>query len=84
MTLAEARMIRALKRRCTYRYLAEVFYPPEDPGHGNQGYGEDLCKEALEVLYPGESVSLWMNEGKPGEQFELENKSHCGEYFWWE
>jgi hypothetical protein len=83
MTLTEARLLREVKKGCTYRRLAEIFYPADHPGHGNQGYGEDLCKEALEVLYPGKN--LWQTGGREeSATFALDNTSRFGAFYWWE
>lgn len=86
MTINEARLIRAIKRRATYRALAEIYYPKDHPGHGNQLFGEDLCREALDALYPGHLVpsnSLKEN-GVPTKEFDEENKSFVGDFYWWE
>lgn len=83
MTLNEARLIRDIKKRSTYRYLAEVWYSKSEPGHGNQGYGQDLCKEALEILYPGKDI--WrLGNASESIQFDCDNMSYLGEFYWWE
>lgn len=85
MTIHEARLIREFKKRCTYRRLAEIYYPEDENGHGNQGFGEDLCKEALEVLYPNkEWISLMVDSSDKGYKFGQENKSYLGDFMWWE
>lgn len=91
MTINEARLIREVKRRCTYRRLAEIYYPETETGfHGMQMEGQDLCKEALKVLYP--SHDIWQ-KGVPQElnehyKFDAENRSWFGgriaDYYWWE
>jgi hypothetical protein len=54
MTINEARMICELRlRQYTLRALAEVFYRPNHPMHGNQGEGEELLREATEILGRG-------------------------------
>lgn len=57
----EARMIKYLwcegRVLHTYRRLAEIYYAPDDPGYGNQMYGEDLVKEAATTLE--EDYSQW-------------------------
>lgn len=85
MTINEARLIREIKKGCTYRRLAEIYYTQDDPAYGNQGYGEDLCKEALSILYPDKSglFSVGVNE-KEDAKFGIENKSRVGDFFWWE
>lgn len=52
MTIHEARLIKQIKSTgwCTYRALAEMYYPPGDPLKGNQLAGQDLCREAAEIL----------------------------------
>lgn len=85
MTLNEARMIREIKKGCTYRRLAEIYYPPEHQYHGIQGCGEDLCREALTVLYPNDDVwMMFCPEEKLGSQFDIDNLSRCFLGYWWE
>jgi hypothetical protein len=87
MTIHEARLIREIKKRCTYRRLAEIYYPVNDLGHGNQGYGEDLCIEAFKVLYPDlqHPFSLNLQQIKDlGDKFQEDNEFYGAEYFWWE
>jgi hypothetical protein len=85
MTAHEARLIRELKKRCTYRRLAEIFYAEGELGYGVQGYGEDLCKEALEVLYPRKGEAIWATSACGEDaRFGIENKSAIGDFFWWE
>ena len=81
MTLNEARLIREIKKRSTYRRLAEIYYPENHDGHDNQGYGEDLCKEAFTVLYPNKNMHAVNDENAV---FGLENKSAIGDFYWWE
>ena len=79
MTLEEALKIREIKRRCTYRALAEKWYPKGEPCHGNQGCGEGLCQEALKVLYPNDDIwMMYKPEMKFGKQFVLDN---CSQLF---
>lgn len=84
MTINEARLIREIKKRCTYRRLAEIYYSPFERGYGNQGYGEDLCKEALKILYPRNKI--WSGKSKllSNKAFLYINLSYLGEFFWWE
>jgi len=82
MTIHEARLIREIKKGCTYRRLAEIYYPEDHVRHGNQGYGKDLCKSALDVLYPGEH--LWVDCSDKNSKFGIDNKSKIGDFFWWE
>ena len=88
MTLNEARLIREIKKRCTYRYLASIYYSKDEIGHGNQGWGEELCRKALKVLYPDDNI--WMMD-KPEEKFgkewreeNLSKFSKNADYYWWE
>ena len=41
----------------TFRRLAEIYYAPDENGHGNQIFGEDLVKEAAATL--GEDYFQW-------------------------
>jgi len=79
----EARLIREIKRGCTYRRLAEIYYPIDHNGHGNQLYGEDLCKEACGAL----GIN-WAFSGFPPPpltpEFDAVNKSRIGDFYWWE
>jgi hypothetical protein len=50
MTKFEARMICELRLRYSLRALAEAYYPPNHPGHGNQLDGIDLLDEATCLL----------------------------------
>lgn len=50
MTEFEARMICELRKRYSLRALAEAYYPPNHPGHGNQLDGDELIKEATDLL----------------------------------
>lgn len=87
MTLHEARLIREIKRNCTYRYLAEVYYPLQDKRHGIQAYGEDLCIAAFQKLYPRHHPYKLTTKQliKLGSKmFRLENKSKIGNFYWWE
>lgn len=84
MTINEARLIREIKKSCTYRYLAEVYYPKDVRGHGNQLFGQDLCREALEILYPNQNkTSSVMGES---EEFDKDNlvDSFSRDFYWWE
>lgn len=80
MTINEARLIREIKKWCTYRYLAEVYYPDTDWEHGVQCAGEDLCKEALAILYPGRNI--WALGALKSIKFSKANK--VDDHFWWE
>lgn len=85
MTLAEARMIRHIKKRATYRGLAEIYYPKSHPGHGNQGYGDELCFEAFKILYPKlKRHPFQFRYGKQAKKFDEENRSCIGDFYWWE
>lgn len=85
MKLSEARLIREIKRKCTYQYLAEVYYSKSDPSHGVQSAGEDLCKEALKKLYPTEFDTLWVGlHRRSTKEFYKDNKSLVGDFYWWE
>lgn len=85
MTKREARLIRALKKRATYRGLTEVYYSPNEVGYGSQSYGEDLCVKAFKVLYPHRHKHPFEYEyGKESESFDEENKSAIGDFYWWE
>jgi hypothetical protein len=84
MNIHEARLIREIKKRCTYRRLAEIFYPEKDPGHGNQGYGEDLCRYAVLTLYPDRKIWSGKSRLLQNKRFIEMNKSYVGEFFWWE
>lgn len=83
MTINEARLIRELKKRCTYRRLAEIYYPSGVNGHGNQMYGRDLCIEALQVLYPNRDV--WKDGPEPADiDFYEDNRSYLGDFYWYD
>jgi len=85
MNINTAFLVREIKKGCTYRRLAEIYYPKDHPGYGNQGWGEELCREALKVIYPNDDV--WMMdypEQKFGVKWEKENKSYIGNFYWWE
>lgn len=76
MKIEGAQKIKELKKYCTYRRLAEIIYPENDPLHGNQGAGEELCREALKVLYPDDDVwMMYMPEQKFGKDWFLDNVS---------
>ncbi len=88
MSINEALLIRELKKRCTYRRLAEVYYPVKDKRNGVQSYGEDLCKDAFSTIYPIQN----MYDVKPVETlkqfkkyttFVSDNISYVGVGFWW-
>jgi hypothetical protein len=85
MTLWEAKQVRELKKGCTYRFLAEACLPEKHELSGNQGIGESLCREALKLLYPNDDVwMMYKPKEKFGQSFYNENKSHFGEFYWWE
>lgn len=88
MTVDDANKVRNFKRLCTYRKLAELWYDPNHPLHGNQLAGQDLCRDACEAL----GID-WMRSYEFGQdpEFDELNKSHfpgklgTGEnYYWWE
>lgn len=82
MTINEARLIREMKKRCTYRRLAEIYYPEDHDEHGLQMSGQDLCFEAFQTLYPElDHPFLLSDEEVPDID---ENKSVIGDFFWWE
>lgn len=86
MDIHTARLIRELKKGCTYRRIAEIYFSPQDPGYGNQGFGDELCFQAFKILYPEISkhpleISYEENTDK---QFNEENKSRLGNFYWWE
>lgn len=85
MNINEARLIREIKKGCTYRRLAEIYYLEHDVLHGKQFSGEDLCKQALNTLYP--NVDLWgmeYPEKRFGKNFKEDNLSYFGNFYWWE
>lgn len=84
MTIREARLIRELKKRCTYRRLAEIFYTKKENGYGNQLYGKDLCLEAFKTLYPKKKHPFTINVVKESNKFKEDNKSYLGDFYWWE
>jgi hypothetical protein len=82
LTEIECKRIREIKRGCTYRRLAEVWYPdPAEDLHGNQLAGEDLCREACAVL----GID-WMHppEFPSTPEFDQVNKSYHGDFYWWD
>lgn len=82
LTENDAERIRELKRGCTYRRLAELWHPdPSHDLHGNQLEGEDLCREACAIL----GID-WMNPPQfpSTPEFDQVNKSHYGDFYWWE
>lgn len=51
MTISEARLLCALRQsRWSLRAIAEAWYSPDSPFHGNQGEGEELLREATALL----------------------------------
>lgn len=84
MTINEARLIRELKRRCSYRRLAAAYYPEEHDGHGNEGWGEELCFEAFMTLYPDLGHPFELKPENVDDRFNKENKSYIGDFYWWE
>lgn len=86
MTIYEARLIREIKKRATYRRLTEIYYSKKEPGYGNQLFGQDLCHEALNLLYPGFSNmdQNTRNKLNKNKKFYSDNKSHIGDFYWWE
>lgn len=84
MTIYEARLIREVKRRCTYRYLAEVYYCSGDVAYGIQMEGYDLCIEAFKILYPKKPHPCKLIKKRFSKKFIQENKSKVGDFYWWE
>lgn len=82
MTVNLARLIREVKRGCTFRRLAEIYYPREHELYGIQMAGEDLCKQALKVLYPG--IDVYTSVLRTHFRFKEENMSRLGDFYWWE
>ena len=80
MTINEARMIREIKRRCTYRRLAEIYYPEKSNGHGNQMFGQDLCREACDTL----GIDWQRPYDARRKKFNAVNQSYLGKFYWWE
>ena len=77
MTINEARLIREIKKRCTYRRLAEI--------HGSGECGDDLCFEAFKLLYPKlKRHPFQFRYGKQAKKFDEDNKSLIGDFYWWE
>jgi hypothetical protein len=85
MTREEALLVREIKKGCTYRRLAEIWFDsPEHPLHGlrgNQLAGEDLCRQACAAL----GID-WMHPPEYGDDpaFDAENTSSVGEFYWWD
>lgn len=81
MDIRTARLIREIKRRCTYRRLAEIYYEPNENEYGNQIFGTDLCYEACAAL----GID-WMKPYMIGkdQDFDKENVSYLGNFYWWE
>ena len=82
MSIHEARLIREIKKGCTYRRVAEIYY---GPGRGNQMDGDELCYEAFKVLYPKLKWHPFkFRYGKQAKKFDEDNKSYIGDFYWWE
>jgi hypothetical protein len=51
MSINEARLIVSLRQaRYSLRAIAEAWYPHDHPFHGNQGEGQELLREACDLL----------------------------------
>lgn len=82
MNKESALLIKKLKLGCTYRRLAEIYYPEDHDLHGMQFAGEELCEEAFKALYPDREMrDQVMGEDPP---FDKDNKSTFGDFYWWE
>lgn len=80
MSVHEARLIRELKKNCSYRRLAEIYYSPRDHLYGIQMAGEDLCVMACAALGIDRNISY-----PSGMQvFDEDNRSYIGSFWWWE
>lgn len=88
MTKKTARLIRAIKMRCSYRYLAEVYYGDYLGNKITQLDGEELVREAIDVLYPDRD--LWagcqpqFKNAKDKYKFNTLNKRPGSDTYWWE
>lgn len=82
MTKEEAELIRKIKKGCTYRKLASTIYPLLDDRHGMGWAGEELCEDAFKVPYP--NIDLGNIQWGLDASFDQDNKSHFGEFYWWE
>lgn len=84
MSINEARLIKHIKKGCTYRRLAEIYYTKENELHGMQWSGQDLCREACDVL----GIN-WRNPPKGNKEFDEENQSRLSkglpeaDFFYW-
>jgi len=82
MSISEARMIKHIKMGfCTYRRLAEIYYPEDHDLYGMQWAGEDLCREACKVL-----GFDWCNPNPTDDpEFEKQNQLSFegGKPFYW-
>jgi hypothetical protein len=64
MDIHTARVIAELRTiGYSWRAIAEVYYPPENDFHGDQGDGQELCREAAIVLRAGNEDSDDFFEG---------------------
>ena len=87
MQINEARLIRHIKRGCTFRKLAEIYYEKNDPRSGNQLCGVELCQDALTALgiENGGLVTIGVDIPQyKSKQFDKENLSYGSNYYWWE
>ncbi len=87
MTYEEALELREIKRGCTFRRLAELYYPKDHELHGRQYAGVDLCMEALRALnieFNGTITIYVPVEKYSSPKFDAENKSYLGDFYWWE
>lgn len=82
MTLKEALEIREDKKLVTYRRLAELWVDNDDPNHGSQLMGMDLCLQAFKLIYP--DLEPHKIEFGQDSEFDKINKSHHGDFYWWE
>jgi len=79
-TIEEAKLIREIKKGCSFRRLAEIYYPADHPLHGNQIAGTDLCEAALKALGIDRNDPRFQN---PPASREDENCSRIYRPFWW-
>lgn len=55
-TKRDAIIFREIKKRCTYRRIAEIYLSEKDPVYGHQWVGEMLCLKVLDMLYPNQKI----------------------------
>ncbi len=80
VSLVHALGIRKVKRGCTFRRLAELYVPKGHVWHGNQLFGMELVDRALKAL----EIDINKIEFGQDAEFDAENKSHSGDFYWWE